>query len=168
MGSTAIRAGGAAIAMLAFCGIVQAAQPANPRLPAPFRAPRDAVVALYRLSTIPIAPQDKQRFFSGDMTAALIKDSDRDDEVGVANDGDYRYDAQDMKITGLQIGDPSVHGGASVIRVAFRNFGKATTVTYDLCQRRPGDWRIQDVTTPSGGSLRKLLGLVSIRQSKGC
>ncbi len=130
--------------------------------------PRDAVVALYRLPTIPITPAEKQRFFSVDMVAALIKDSDRDDEVGVANDGDYRYDAQDMKITGLQIGDASVHGGASVIRVVFRNFGRATIVTYDLCQRRPGDWRIQDVTTPSGGSLRKLLGLVPIRQSKGC
>jgi hypothetical protein len=155
-----------AAAMLAGFGSAEAAPTAPPL--APFHAPRDAVVTLYRLPSIPTTPADKQRFFSGDLAAALIKDSDRDDEVGVANDGDYRYDAQDFRIAGLHIDAMAIRGGAGTLRVAFRNFGKPKMVSYDLCLRRPGDWRIRDVVTPSGGSLRRLLGLPAAAQSKDC
>jgi len=176
-------AGTLALAVLAACGaphMTASSKAVSPR-PAPakvapsiapsamiFSTPRDAVAALYRLPSIPVTPADKQRFFSVDMAAALIKDSDRDDEVGVANDGDYRYDAQDFRIAGLHMEAVGVGGEAGTIRVAFRNFGKPQTVSYDLCRRRPGDWRIRDVVTPSGGSLRKLLGLPAGAQSKDC
>jgi hypothetical protein len=168
MGSRAIRAGLLAIMSLAFCGIVRAAPPPPAHPPVAFRTPREAIVALYRLPSIPITAADKQRFFAGDMAAALIKDSDRDDEVGVANDGDYRYDAQDMKITGLHIESIAVREGAATARVAFSNFRKLEAVNYLLCQRVPRDWRITDVITPSGGSLRKLLGLAPVGEAKGC
>ncbi len=168
MASRTIRASGLAITTLAFCGVVRAAPPASAHPPAAFKTPREAIVALYRLPSIPITAAGKQRFFAGDMAAALIKDSDRDDEVGVANDGDYRYDAQDMEITGLHIDSVSIRGGGATARVVFNNFRKPQMVSYALCQRLPGDWRISDVITLSGGSLRKLLGLPPVAQLKGC
>jgi len=159
-----------AAALVMGCEIAHAAAPAAapPRPPASFGSPRDAVVALYRLPSIPVTPADKQRFFAGNLAAALVRDSERDDEVGVANDSDYRYDAQDFRIAGLHIAAMTVHGAAAGVRVAFSNFGKPGTVSYDLCQRRPGDWRIRDVITPSGGSLRKLLGLAPPNANTGC
>jgi hypothetical protein len=133
--------------------------------PVGFATARAAVIDLYRLRSIPVTPAEKNRYFSADLSKALIADSARDDEVGIANDGDYRYDAQDIRVTELRIGDIDRMGE---IRVSFRNFGKPAAVTYDLCQRGPNDWRIKDVTTPSGGSLRKLLGLAAAHQTKGC
>jgi hypothetical protein len=146
------------------CGTAQAAGGA----PVSFSTPHEAVAALYRLATIPIAPVDKQRFFSVDFAAALIADSDRDDEVGIANDGDYRYDAQDFRISDLRLGNDAGANGAATLPVVFRNFGKPGTVIFDLCLRRPGDWRIKDVTTSSLGSLRRLLRLSAARQTKVC
>jgi len=151
-------------AVLAVCGGAKAA----PAALAPLRTPRDALIALYRLPSIPVTPGDKQRFFAGDMASALIKDSERDDEVGIATDGDYRYDAQDFNITALHIDAMTIRNEGATLRVVYQHLGKPQTVTYELCSRRPGDWRIKDVITHSGGSLRKLLGLVPVAQSKGC
>ena len=155
-----------AFAALSFvvCGLANAA----PSSPATFRTPQSAVAALYRLPSIPVTPADKARFFSRDFAAALIADSARDDEVGVANDGDYRYDAQDFRITGLHMGAVVVKGPTATIPVAFRNFGKPGTVVYNLCLRQSNDWRILDVTTSSMGSLRHLLGMPAARQMKVC
>jgi hypothetical protein len=135
---------------------------------ASFNTPRDVIVALYRLPGIPITPEDKHRFFGNDLAAALIADSARDDEVGVANDGDYRFDAQDMRISDLRIASPVTEAGGASIRVTFRNFGKASTVLYSICARGLNDWRIKDITTPSGGSLRRLLSLPAAPQTKDC
>ena len=159
----AVRSGVFATLGFVIYGLAQAAPP-----PASFRTPQSAVAALYRLPSIPVTPADKTRFFSRDFAAALIKDSDRDDEVGIANDGDYRYDAQDFRIAGLHMGAVVVKGAFATLPVAFRNFGKPATVVYTLCLREPNDWRILDVATPSMGSLRHMLGMPAARQSKVC
>ena len=107
-----------------------------------------------------------RRFFTRDLAQALIKDS-HSDGVGVANDSDYRYDAQDMKITGLHLEDYADGAGTSVIRAHFNNFGKPDVVTYNLCLHGPNDWRISDVGMDKD-SLRKLLGLTPVDKMKGC
>lgn len=134
---------------------------------AAFQTPSAVVGALYRLRSIPIYPAAKRRFFAHDLAAALIFDSRKTGDVGLANDGDYRYDAQDMQISDLRIGEPAPSADTAKVQVSFHNFGKTETVTYDLCHRHPNDWRIADVTAPSG-SLRALLSLPSVQQSKVC
>jgi hypothetical protein len=107
-----------------------------------------------------------RRFFTRNLAQALIKDL-TPGYVGLANDVDYRYDAQDMQITGLHLMDYADGAGTAVIRAHFDNFGKPYTVTYDLCLHGPNDWRISNVTMPEQ-NLRKVLSLSPVERMKGC
>jgi len=116
------------------------------------------VKALYKLESIPTNSGDIERFFARDMARAIKRDI-RGGEVGVTNGGDYRYDAQEFKITDLKFTRTTNRLGG-VVTVSFKNFDKPETVTYAMCLARRG-WRITDVRS-TGGSMRDDLKLPSV------
>ena len=96
------------------------------------------------------------RYFTPEL--AHIMDADakaaaKKHEVG-ALDGDPFVDAQDFEITDVKIDVKESAPDKSTGTVTFKNFGKDTTVTYDLVKLKQG-WRIDDIHMPSG-SLRAL------------
>ena len=122
-----------------------------------FDDPGQMVRGLYRQKTIPDSPARIDRYFAHDLAAAMRKDSSVKDEVG-AIDFDYRYGAQDWKITGLTFAEAKSPAGAE-ITARFRNFGKANTVVWRMCKARDG-WRVADVAGHSAEdtwALRDLL-----------
>jgi len=88
------------------------------------------------------------RIMEADATAAAKRK-----EVG-ALDGDPFVDAQDFEITDVKIDVKDSAPDKATGTVTFKNFGKDTTVTYDLVKLKQG-WRIDDIHMPSG-SLRAL------------
>ena len=76
-------------------------------------------------------------------------------EVG-AIDGDPRYNAQDMKIRQLVIGNAVVKGDAATVHVTFTNFAKPQAINYSLKKTKTG-WRIDDIIYDKENSLRKWL-----------
>jgi len=126
---------------------------AGPAAPPP---PETLVRALYRLKFIPTSSAQVDRFFARDLGVAIKKDI-AGGEVGDTNDGDYRYDAQDMQITRLSFSTRINIGGAEVT-ARYRNYGKPGSTVYLLCERIGGEWRIADVKLPKW-DMRKVLKL---------
>lgn len=147
-------------------------------------APLVIVNSLYVLKA---APSHVERLFAADLAAAYRKDTGRRGEVG-AIDFDWRYDAQDVKITDLKVfwapppadtqtptapwPTPQAHALApalppvetpppKAVEAAFRNFGRPHAVFYNFCRTPRGELRIADVYTTGrdGWSLRRMLKL---------
>jgi hypothetical protein len=74
------------------------------------------------------------------------------DEVGII-DGDPLYDAQDMEIKKLAIGNASYEGGSAKVVVTFENFGQSKTIVFLLVNSKTG-WRIDDIDYGEGRTLR--------------
>jgi hypothetical protein len=163
----------ALLATLTACSPKRPAPPASPppRPSAQASSPQPrtdlpglAVVrALYapKLTPFPDKP-DHDPFFTAELAGALKKDS-HPDEVG-AVDFDYRYDAQDVQITDLQLTAVNTLDGERVA-ARFDNFQKPYEVDYDLVLTRDG-WRVSDVSAPAQQgdqpwSLRAMLKLPS-------
>ena len=118
--------------------------------------PDQLVRALYRPEAAPSTRPELNRYFDPDLAGALWKDS-QGEEVG-AVDFDFRYDAQDVAITGLAFTKTHRNGEATVT-ASFANFGKPVRVVYRMCVRRTG-WKITDVSAGDGvWSLRRMLRL---------
>jgi hypothetical protein len=115
--------------------------------------PQQLIRALYRLPSIPTKSKDIDRFFARDLAAAIKKDIAPTGEIGATNDGDYRYDAQDARISGLSFAD----SGAEQVTVRFKNFGKPQIVIYSMCLAKTG-WRIANVRL-ADWDMRKALKL---------
>jgi len=128
------------------------AQPAAPP------TPEGVVRALYRQKTIPTSGAQIDRFFARDLGAAIKKDI-AGAEIGETNDGDYRYDAQDMQVTRLSFSTRIIIGGAEVT-ARYLNYGKPGSTTYVMCERIGGEWRIADVRLPRW-DMRKVLNLAA-------
>lgn len=119
--------------------------------------PDQLVRAIYRPLAAPITPKDLARYFDADLARALRADS-QGEEVG-AVDFDYRYDAQDVQITGLGFSKAAWAGNGSLVTARFQNFGKPAAIAYRLCVRAKG-WRIVDIAQGDGSwSLRQMLQL---------
>ncbi len=116
------------------------------------------VQELYKLESIPTNSGDIDRFFARDLARAIKRDI-RGGEVGETNGGDYRYNAQDFKITDLKF-ERTTNRLGGVVTVSFKNFDKPETVTYAMCLARRG-WRITDVR-PTGWAMRDALKLPSV------
>jgi len=122
-----------------------------------------AVVAgLYKAKPSPFN-QTKDRalldkFFTYGLAEMIWKDATAaNGEVG-AIDGDPLYNAQDMKIKNLVIGDAVRDGRTGTVRVTFTNFGKKRAITYKVVKaRRGGGWLIDDIVYDKDNSLRKWL-----------
>ena len=134
----------------------------------PIPAPTDSLAlvrTLYDQETIPSDEPNITAFFSRDLSLALMTDASSPETQAVS--ADYRYGAQDIEIADLTF-EPYADGpDGSVIRAHFRNFGKPTTVSYELCRRPSGEWRIKDVSGPSG-TLRSALKLPAAEAVEEC
>jgi hypothetical protein len=133
------------------------------------RAPETIVRALYAREA---TPTHVRRIFAADLAEAYRKDTSHPDEVGEI-DFDWRYGAQDVKITHLKIyrapPPPSVVGAAAseppmTVGASFENFAKPYIVFYRFCRTADQAWRIADVSNNGPDerdpwSLRKLLHL---------
>ena len=124
--------------------------------------PTAVVRSLYSERNLTFGPYQSARYFSRDLDAALRHDGGNPDEVG-AVDFDYRYGAQDLRISGLHLLEEVDQDSARVVAV-FKNHGKANGVDWVLCRRADGDWHIADAssnTGPESWDLRALLKLPS-------
>jgi len=125
--------------------------------------PADLIRALYRAKSIPDTPARADRFLARDMAKAYKRELADSDNVGAANDFDWRWDTQDDFGTNLVIAEAAKpHGKAparALVTARFRRADATETITYDLCLG-PNGWRIADAW--DGGrqwSLRDLLEL---------
>lgn len=171
------------VAVLVTLGLIGGAVAASASAAGP-NAPLVIVNSLY-VHKAP--PPHVERLFAADLAAAYRKDTGRRGEVG-AIDFDWRYDAQDAKITDLKVfwasppadtpastapwPTPQAHALApalppvetpapKAVEAAFRNFGKPHAVFYSFCRDARGEQRIADVYTTGRDrwSLRRMLKL---------
>lgn len=169
------------VAVLVTLGLVGAAVAGSAAAP---DAPLVIVNSLYVHKA---APSHVERLFAADLAAAYRKDTRKRGEVG-AIDFDWRYDAQDVKISDVKVfwasppedtqtspapwPTPQAHALApalppvetpapKAVEAAFRNFGKPHAVFYSFCRTPRGELRIADVYTTGrdGWSLRRMLKL---------
>jgi hypothetical protein len=117
--------------------------------------PEDVVRALYTEPSTAMDADHAQSYFSVDLAGAM-----RVRKIAPAS-FDYRYGAEDMQISGLQLVADIDHDQARVVAV-FKNYGRANSVDWTLCRRPDGDWRIVDAssnTGPQAWDLRQLMAL---------
>jgi hypothetical protein len=135
------------IALLVILGglFTNAAQKAQPSSP-------DAVVRdLYRVHN------HIYKFFDQALADLIWKNITETPEGEVGNlDFDPLYNAQDTEIKNFQIGKPVVEGDKSTVSVSFRNFGKPTTIKFEMHNGKHG-WQIKNVFYGEGSDLVKLL-----------
>jgi hypothetical protein len=167
----------AARIVVAFAAVLGLAAGAPP-------APADPLALVNSLYVHKAAPAHVERLFAADLAAAYRRDTGHPGEVG-AIDFDWRYDAQDVRITDLKVfwGPPAedsrrppalapARKGAAVlppvetpapraVEASFRNFGKPRAVFYSICRTARGELRIADVYTTGRDrwSLRRMLKL---------
>jgi hypothetical protein len=159
--------GAAVIGRRALIGAALAAAAAAPAWPASQSA-RDFVEAIYRAYRTPSEmsasgegvaidnPREVRRLFAPDIAALIIADeraAAKNGDEG-ALDGDPFVDAQDWKITGVNVDISDIGPDHAMAQVNFANFGKATQVKLELVRLKSG-WRIRDITWPEG-TLRAL------------
>ena len=150
----------AALLALAACGPKKksAAPPApsKPAAQAPARAPGAPSGPLPGLALLrdfykptatpyPDSPA-KDPFFTEDLARAIKKDTSKKGEVG-AIDFDYRYGAQDLQITEVEVSANNTLDGEQAT-ARFNNMGKPYEVDYRLTLTRAG-WRIEDISAPA-------------------
>lgn len=101
-------------------------------------------------------PPLRDRFFARPLARLLVEDDKRrESRMGF----DPIYNAQDFKITGLDIALKSRQGEKAVVEARFKNFDRATRIEYDLVRER-GAWRIADIRsngTQPDGMLTRIL-----------
>lgn len=85
------------------------------------------------------------KFFDQKLADLIWKEITETPEGEVGNlDFDPLYNAQDTGITHFQIGSPVVAGDTATVLVSFRNFGKRTTVKFEMHKGSEG-WRISNI-----------------------
>jgi hypothetical protein len=85
------------------------------------------------------------KFFDQKLADLIWKDITETPEGEVGNlDFDPLYNAQDTGITRFQIGRPVVAGDTATVVVSFRNFGKRTSVKFEMHKGSEG-WRISNI-----------------------
>ena len=130
-------------------------------------SPEDFIRSLYRFhqpgKDTPAWFADKRtlsKYFDKELTTLFLKDDEcKKREQGVCNlDFDPIYDGQDFEkeTTNLQIA--AVVGQPDLFNVTFTNLGTRTLV-YKLTNT-PSGWRISDIKSPEGPSLKEILSRV--------
>jgi hypothetical protein len=121
-------------------------------------SPKALVRTLYNRASISMDASGLDGFLTTDLAQAMRADS-RPGEVG-AIDFDYRYGAQDLRISGLNILEVIDNNEAQVVAV-FKNFNRPHSVNWKLCRRASGEWRIYDAWSNTGEEwdLRQMLRL---------
>jgi len=126
-------------------------------------SPRDFLAAIYaayrgKANAAGVKLDDDgaiRSFFEPSLAALIIKDhadARKRNEVP-ALDGDPFVDAQDWKISGVNITVHAAGADKAAGIVSFSNFDKPVRVVYDLVRLKEG-WRIADIRWSRGESLR--------------
>lgn len=101
------------------------------------------------------------KFFVKELADMIWKDAvDSEKEQGVgAIDFDPLYDAQDTQITNLVIEKPRDAGGSdnAFVKAAFKNYGKAFWVDFELLREAGKGWKISGVSYSTGDDLASIL-----------
>ena len=99
------------------------------------------------------------KFFDQKLADLIWKEISETPEGEVGNlDFDPLYNAQDTGITKFIVGKPSVQADTATVVVNFRNFGKRTTIKFEMHKGQEG-WRIVNVNYGNGSDLVKILSL---------
>lgn len=136
---------------------------AAPLSHAQVREPKNLVGAFYAEPNLALAPSRSSAYLARDLDAALKADSANVGRVAVGFD--YRYGAQDLDVSGLDLLQEIDNDQAKVTAV-FKNFGHPQSVNWTLCRRPDGGWRIADADSNTGRAawgLRAMLGLPADR-----
>lgn len=150
------------ITVLILCSTIsQAAQRTQPTI-----SPDSVVRELYRVHNngrghVFDAKGKKNiyKFFDQKLADLIWKEISGTPEGEVGNlDFDPLYNAQDTGITKFVVGKPSVQGDAATVVVSFRNFGKPTTIKFEMHKGEEG-WRIANVNYGNDSDLIKILSL---------
>lgn len=169
----------AAAALLAACGpAVKEEATATAEEVAAANASLDAAMVdlaalqvkeLNRRLTLPANAAENGQFFATDIAEALTRDGSGD-EVG-AVDFDYRWNAQDTRVTDVAYAVEARGTDRALVTVTFKNFGEPGRTFYDMCRRQPdGVWRILDVRSNDqpDGSVRAMLKLGPTSEATVC
>jgi Protein of unknown function (DUF3828) len=85
------------------------------------------------------------KYFDQKLADLIWKDISETPEGEVGNlDFDPLYNAQDTKITNFLVGKPVVQGEESSVLVTFRNFGKRTSIKFEM-HHESQTWRIKNI-----------------------
>ena len=99
------------------------------------------------------------KFFDQNLADLIWKEISQTPEGEVGNlDFDPLYNAQDTGITNFIVGKPSVQADEATVVVTFRNFGKRTTIKFEMHKGQEG-WRITNVNYGNDSDLIKILSL---------
>ncbi len=126
--------------------------------------PKALIVALYAEPTLTLEAARAASYFARDLDSAIRQDTSNPGEVGVM-DFDFRYGAQEVDISGLQMLQEIDNDQARVV-VVFKNFGHPQSVNWTLCRRTDGQWRIANAasnTSKDSWDLRDMLRLAADR-----
>lgn len=130
------------------------AVPAAEPTPAPApeaMTPEGLVQALYMEPQIPTAAPHVRLYFA----EALVEGLSGEEGVGF----DYRLDAQDGAVSGLEVEELAAGPDGSSVVARFNRGGRPVSMAYDLCRRDSGEWRIINVrSVQNDWNLRDLTG----------
>lgn len=85
------------------------------------------------------------KYFDQTLADLIWKDIIETPEGEVGNlDFDPLYNAQDTQVTNFLVSKPVTKGEESSVVVTFRNFGKRTSIKFDM-HHSSGGWRIKNV-----------------------
>ena len=94
------------------------------------------------------------RYFDKKLADLMWKDlTTHKDEVGVL-DFDPFYNAQDIQIKKLVVGQPKIDGDKATVVVTFENYNQKETINY-LLVRQNSVWKISDIKYSDGSGLLK-------------
>lgn len=97
-------------------------------------------------------------YFTNDLWRAIVADGSQD-EVGAIN-GDYRTDSQDGVVTGLRF--ESLNRAPGLVAASLEVDGDPRVITWTLCQREDGAWRIADAANDDPEFPWTLRGLLNL------
>ncbi len=126
--------------------------------------PKQIVGSFYAEPSLLLAPERSSAYLARDLDTALRADSGALGQVAAVN-FDYRYGAQDLEVSGLDLLQEVDNDQAKVIAV-FKNYGHPQSVNWTLCRRLDGGWRIADADSNTGRApwdLRDMLRLPADR-----
>jgi hypothetical protein len=97
-------------------------------------------------------PELMDRFLTPDLIALINADLDR---AQGRIDFDPLYDADDTEVTDFAMATQSARGSKAVVLVKFKNFGKPSSITFDLV-RDGVQWKVANIRSARWDLLRLL------------
>jgi hypothetical protein len=119
--------------------------------PVPDLGPLPVVTALYDSGPLPGTAEEAEVWFTRDLAAAIVADK--------GNPVDFRYQSAspDIDLLSFGIGDTEATRVSIAVRFVQEPSNVGRIITYDMCRRADGEWRIQEVTGQGAGDAPDVL-----------